>query len=170
MPKFVTREYLGYEFALRDYNPKKNVRRIKRLYRTMPHPWPYTNGDDLDFDLVIVPTKRAVSDVCITYQWALKDPRGKVVHAASFGEVPVARKQAAKVPIHLGHMSLTGQFRLELVLSALGEAPSPTYIVDFQVRPWDSVSWWWIQLLANAAVAAFIAFWVAMLTTGHTGR
>ena len=167
MPKFVQREYLGYQFALRDYSTQRNPKRVKGLWKVNPHYWPYTNGDDLSFDLWFVPTKNAISNAQIRYKWTLLNPNRTHEYGSSSGIVRLSQKQATKETLNLGHFSLTGQYRLEVVLSSDSVPPSPIYIVDFKVRDWDSVNWTLIQLIFNSIVAAIVAAAVSILLNNH---
>jgi len=139
MSDFFSYEYNGYQVGLlpRDRKMKENQkRRLPKHHRRWS---PYFYGENVYFDLWIVPTKQATGVTRFRYWWILSSPDGEKEFNRGEGVIEgLTPKKAYKRELDMGHMSETGQYKLELIaettINNVAETNTQTHDFDILSR------------------------------------
>jgi hypothetical protein len=145
MPKFIARNYQGYDIGLRPHDSSRrvNLRRLKVLYKERLFLWPMFNGSDMLLDLFVLPTKAATAGCVFNYEWSLCSPDGKEKYRSGQGTADVVPNKGVKQELNLGHISLAGQYKVDMRIIDVGHNIAPLFetFADFRVRDIDQTVW-----------------------------
>lgn len=113
--RFPTEEHWSYQIGLRSHNPELTTKKRGSLTKDQKYRlWPYYNGRKIFFDLWFAPTKSAIKNIKVKYEWVLSSPDGKQVFKSGEGTVNLSPLSKCKEVLDLGHFSIASQYKIDI--------------------------------------------------------
>jgi hypothetical protein len=159
MPLYPTYKYQGYQIGIRANN---TITSTKEAQKGLAENWKYGlvflfSGRKINLDLWVVTPKKCTNKEILTYEWKLCYPDGKQTNnVGGTGTFDLTNNKVAKQTLPLGHMSITGAYRIDLVMKNNINDEQLDETFDFSLHDFNKIEIGLFQAVILVVVTSFV--------------